>query len=192
MGASNPIPRVLWLAALGSAVLGTGLEIAAHQLLSARGPAAWLIKPYLYVGLPKPFVHTDWLNVGASAIVALGAICLIVAVGMGPAKPAPLIWLALGLILGGSVGQGVTGIALGSSTSIFVASVGARGFAFSPYTVVVSVGVILAIPEMLVAARLAREPKGDFRWRDLWHERGVFLSEVLGLFSSSASRKPRG
>src|SRR5258708_14584213 len=64
------VARAVLVAAACSALLGIALEITAHLLLSGRR-AAWLIKPYLYAALPKPFVHTDWLSVASSVAVAI-------------------------------------------------------------------------------------------------------------------------
>jgi len=161
---------VVLLAAAGSAVLGIALEITAHLLLSSSR-AVWLIKPYLYAALPKPFVHTDWISVAISVAVAI--LMLPWALFRGASsKPTPrFIRLGLGLILGGAISEAAMGIALGTFTSILVVERGAWRYAFSPFDVIVLAGFMLVLPELVRGSRVLGDTKGDLRWRDLFRRR---------------------
>jgi hypothetical protein len=142
------VARAVLLAAASSALLGIALETTAHVLLSNRR-AVWLIKPYLYAGLPKPFVHTDWFSVASSVAVAILMLGWALFRG-AQSRPTPgFIWLGLGLILGGAISEAVVGIALGTITSILVLARGAWRYAFSPFDVMVVVGFMLVLPELV-------------------------------------------
>jgi len=78
------------------------------------------------------------------------------------------MWLGLGIILGGAIGEAVTGVALGSSTNILVVKRGAWGYAFSPFNVGVVIGFLLFLPGLLHPSRLLRDPQEPFRWRDMF------------------------
>ncbi len=164
----NPLSRVVPLAAFSTAVIGIVVEIAAHRLLDG-GRAVWLFKPYLYAGLPKPFVHTEWLSVAASAALAVVLLFLTLLLRSSLSKRTPpFMWLGLGIILGGAIGEALTGVALGTSTNILVARRGAWGYAFSPFNVGVVIGFLLFLPELLHPSRLLRDPQEPFRWRDMF------------------------
>lgn len=164
----NALSRVVPLAAFSTALIGVAVEIAAHRLLDG-GRAVWLFKPYLYAGLPKPFVHTDWLGVAASAALAVVLLFWTLLLRSSLSKPTPpFMWLGLGIILGGAIGEAVTGVALGSSTNILVVKRGAWGYAFSPFNVGVVIGFLLFLPGLLHPSRLLRDPQEPFRWRDMF------------------------
>lgn len=164
----NPPSRVVPPAAVSAGLIGIAVEMTVHLLLRDK-LALWLIKPYLYAALPKPFVHTDWLSVAASAAVAVVILlCWTLLIRSAPSKPAlPFMWLGLGIILGGSLGEAVTGIVLGTSTNILVARRGAWGYAFSPFNVAVVIGILFFLPALLHLSRLLRERQEPFRWRDM-------------------------
>jgi Signal peptidase (SPase) II len=156
----NAVPRQVPIAAISTALIGIAVEITAHLLLSGRR-AIWLFKPHLYVALPKPFVHTDWLSVAISVVASL-MLLFWMRFRKTPSRPAlPLMWLGLGMILGGAVGETVTGIALGTITSILVVTRGAWGYAFGPFDVAVVIGIVLFLPGFL------RDTRETYRWREL-------------------------
>ncbi|MDQ6884154.1 MAG: hypothetical protein M3077_07970 [Candidatus Dormibacteraeota bacterium] len=168
----NPLSRLVPLAAFSTALIGIAVEITAHLFLH-RERGVWLLKPYLYAGLPKPFVHTDWLSVAAAAAIAVVMLFWTLLIRSAPSDVSlPFMWLGLGIILGGAIGEAVTGIALGTSTNILVARRGAWGYAFSPFNVAVGIGFLLFLPALLHPSRLLRDPRGPFRWRDLLPRRG--------------------
>jgi hypothetical protein len=167
----NALSRVVPVAAFSTALIGIAGEITARLVLDG-GRAVWLFKPYLYAGLPKPFVRTDWLSVAASVALAVVLLfwSLLLRSQLSKRTP-PFMWLGLGIIFGGAIGEAVTGIALGTSTNILVARRGAWGYAFSPFNVEIVIGFLLLLPGLLHSSRLLRDPQGPFRWRDMLRRR---------------------
>ncbi|HXO58251.1 MAG TPA: signal peptidase II [Candidatus Acidoferrum sp.] len=168
----NAVSRRVPIAAISTALVGIAVEITTHLLVAGKR-AIWLFKPNLYVALPKPFVHTDWLSVAISVAASLMLLYWML-FRKAPSKPAlPLMWLGLGMILGGAVGETVTGIALGTITSILVVTRGTWGYAFGPFDVAKVIGIVLFLPGFL------RDTTETYGWRELLG-RGRTLSDPRG------------
>jgi hypothetical protein len=143
---------------------GLAVEFGIRVALANRH-SAWLLRPVLYIALPKPGFREHPFALALELVSIPFALWFMWFLRAVPTKRLLALRIGVGLLLGGAIGLFVSSVAFDASANLFVAQLGDWGYAFSPFDGPMVVGLALVIGT-LATSSLDDEFRG-LRWRDL-------------------------